>query len=249
MAPERNAPLFVGSVKDNIGHAEAASGVAGLVKTILMMQKRIIAKQAHFVSISPRISPQHEGIVIPRESQSWEAVKSRVAVVNNYGAGGSNAAIVIRENSESSGAELNGRPATASHRLSFPFVFAAKSAESLRAWAAKVKEFVVNQGTPGPALGEIAYAIARRQDCSFNYRASFTAKDHSCLIDRLGQIADGSTDVQKSPGIPPVVLCFGGQTGDGVGLSREVFERCKPLQTRLVSFNIMNMTEQASMEY
>ena len=90
LGPQRQDKLFLGSVKDNIGHTEGASGAAGLLKTLLMMQKRIIPKQANFVSLSPRIAaPPGDTLSVPKETQTWTTTSGKyVALVNNYGAGG-----------------------------------------------------------------------------------------------------------------------------------------------------------------
>jgi acyl transferase domain-containing protein len=96
-APDRNEELFVGSLKDNIGHAEAASGAAGVVKVILMIQHGAIPKQANFVKLNPQINlSSSDKISVPRVTQPWDTTR-RIALVNNYGAAGSNAAIVKRE--------------------------------------------------------------------------------------------------------------------------------------------------------
>ncbi|KAI9933738.1 hypothetical protein MW887_004810 [Aspergillus wentii] len=89
----RPSQVFVGSIKDNIGHAEAASGVAGLLKTILMIQHRTIPKLASFKLLNPKIPPLgSDQVVIPTQTQGWESA-TRTALINNYGAAGSNVAI------------------------------------------------------------------------------------------------------------------------------------------------------------
>jgi acyl transferase domain-containing protein len=95
MKQSRRHGIVVGSVKDNISHAEAASGSAGVIKVLLMMQHRMILKQANFKTINRKIGIC-EGISVPTSTTSWAAPK-KIALVNNYGAAGSNAALLIRE--------------------------------------------------------------------------------------------------------------------------------------------------------
>lgn len=239
LGPQRQDKLFLGSVKDNIGHTEGASGAAGLLKTLLMMQKRIIPKQANFVSLSPRIAaPPGDTLSVPKETQTWTTTSGKyVALVNNYGAGGSNAALVVRQHPRS-------RHDTKTHQAvedgtrpqSFPFILSSRSAQNLRAYAATLKSFVAAQeeGSADAKLASIAYQLKRRQNPSFDYRVSFTASDLPSLISQLGDVASGSINTEKRTKKLPVVLCFGGQNGECVGLSKEVFDSCTVLRTHLV---------------
>jgi len=84
-------------VKGNIGHTEAASGVAALIKIILMMQYREIPRQANFTSLNPKIDAFTESrMAIPTITRHWDSV-FYAACVNNYGAAGSNAAALVCE--------------------------------------------------------------------------------------------------------------------------------------------------------
>lgn len=118
-------------MKDNIGHTEAASGVTALIKTILMMQKRVIPKQANFTQLSPKTAPlEPDCMAIPRRTQSW-TVPRRIAVVNNYGAAGSNAAIVVQDiNRENDMPLVNGHGSSIAVSA-LPFFISAKTPESL----------------------------------------------------------------------------------------------------------------------
>ncbi|KAK1998330.1 thiolase-like protein, partial [Colletotrichum falcatum] len=94
---EREVPLHFASVKGNISLSEGASGVAGLIKTLLMIQHRAIPRQVHFQSPHPKIILVVPGrISIPTETIPWTA-NTLVACVNNYGAAGSIAAMLVTE--------------------------------------------------------------------------------------------------------------------------------------------------------
>jgi acyl transferase domain-containing protein len=89
--------VYIGSVNDNIGHTEASSGVASLIKTILMIQNKTIPKIANFKHLNPKIKPLgKDHILIPTQSREWKVAK-HIALINNYGAGGNNAAMVVKE--------------------------------------------------------------------------------------------------------------------------------------------------------
>ena len=85
------------SVKGNIGHLEGASGVASLIKVLLMMKHKSIPKQANHLSLNPKIRAlEPDKMKIPLQITPWEA-DLRIASINNYGASGSNASIVVVE--------------------------------------------------------------------------------------------------------------------------------------------------------
>ncbi|KAB5575475.1 hypothetical protein GE09DRAFT_1200074 [Coniochaeta sp. 2T2.1] len=93
---DRTTPLHFASVKGNIGHTEGASGVAGLIKTLLMMQNRAIPRQASYSRLNPKIDLSSR-FRIPTRTVPWNA-GPLVACVNNYGAAGSIAVKGLREN-------------------------------------------------------------------------------------------------------------------------------------------------------
>ena len=92
------SPLFIGSCKSNIGHLEAASGIAGVIKTVLCLKHGIIPKTLHTEQLNPNIPFEQLGILpaqqtspLPRSDQPL------IAAVNSFGFGGSNAHIIIRQ--------------------------------------------------------------------------------------------------------------------------------------------------------
>ncbi|KAI4288066.1 MAG: hypothetical protein L6R35_002669, partial [Caloplaca aegaea] len=91
--PEK--PLYVGAVKSNIGHLEGASGIAGLIKTILVLEKGVIPPNAGFEHVNPRIDPTDLHIQFPLRSIPWPSRGLRRASLNSFGFGGSNAHVVV----------------------------------------------------------------------------------------------------------------------------------------------------------
>ncbi len=91
--------LYVGSVKSNIGHTEAAAGIAGLIKATLAVYHGEIPPNLHFSVPNSKIDFSSLGIRIPIDSVDWNvaAEKPRIAAVNSFGFGGSNAHAIIRE--------------------------------------------------------------------------------------------------------------------------------------------------------
>ncbi|ROT35234.1 phenolpthiocerol synthesis polyketide synthase ppsA [Sodiomyces alkalinus F11] len=96
-----STPLHLCSVKGNIGHAEAASGVAGLSKLLLMMEHGTIPPMGSFKSLNPRLSSvmNEYNMVVSDRAQKWggSSIRPRRALLNNFGAAGSNAALILEE--------------------------------------------------------------------------------------------------------------------------------------------------------
>jgi 3-oxoacyl-[acyl-carrier-protein] synthase II len=88
-------PLYVGSVKGNVGHTESAAGVLGLAKTVLSMHHRTIAPQANFRALNPRIDLSGTGIEIPIAPVPWDDRLGDCASTSSYGMSGTNAYVVL----------------------------------------------------------------------------------------------------------------------------------------------------------
>ncbi|CAI7624844.1 unnamed protein product [Penicillium glandicola] len=89
-------PLYIGSVKSNIGHLEGASGVAGVIKTVLALEKGIIPPNSvNLQSLNPRIDDEFLNIKFPQKALPWPSDGLRRASVSSFGYGGSNSHIVL----------------------------------------------------------------------------------------------------------------------------------------------------------
>ena len=227
--PWRADEVYLGSVKDNIGHTEAASGAAAIIKCILMMQYKTIPKQANFASLNPRIrsSPSHR-ITVPRVTQEWSSHR-HVALINNYGAAGSNVAIALREYSNDLLTSRSHQRASAT----YPILLSAKSLESLELYMNAFKSYLTRVDT---SLGALAYNISRRQNPSFVYRATFVANDTEVLASILNSSDKKCLGQTERTEKKPLVLCFGGQTGRTLTISRELYDACDLLRKHLVRF-------------
>ncbi|KQO17260.1 type I polyketide synthase [Paenibacillus sp. Leaf72] len=94
--------LFIGSCKTNIGHTEAAAGVAGLIKTVLCLQHKQIPPNLHFHNPNPAIRFDEWGIRVPVKLEPWPSHDGEaIAAVNSFGYGGTNAHVIVREPSVS----------------------------------------------------------------------------------------------------------------------------------------------------
>ena len=233
-SPSREDKIFLGSVKDNIGHTEAASGVAGVIKSLLMMQYKTIPKQANFKSLNPRIEASaSEQITVPNVTQLWTA-QSRIALVNNYGAAGSNVAVVLRAySSHSSHSRTDTSLGTQTPTsIVSPILLSAKTANSLQSYLDMLN---LHLRKVENSFENVAYNIARNHNPSFEHRLAFIAADEENAMSVLSSSSAAMNGTAVRPTKKSVVLCFGGQTNRSVSVSIELYKRCDLFKNRLVS--------------
>ncbi|KAI1745439.1 BcPKS1, polyketide synthase [Xylaria scruposa] len=94
-ARSKNDPLYIGAVKSNIGHLEGGSGIAGIIKTVMVLEKGIIPPNANFKSLNPKIDADFLNIKFPTQCLPWPTEGLRRASVASFGFGGSNAHAIL----------------------------------------------------------------------------------------------------------------------------------------------------------
>lgn len=228
--PDRQDDIFVGSVKDNIGHTEASSGVAALLKTVLMIQKKTIPKQANFARLNPKIEPLgKDRVLIPLESKNWNAPR-RIAAVNNYGASGNNSVMVVQEANFAYSA-LHPRPKQPSH---FPIFISGRTTDAVRSYCSGLKK-LQGSNEVHTTMADVAFNLAIKQNRKFEHISAFTSGSSQELSVQLQQVSSGVTDVERNPGSEPsIVLCFGGQDGLTAHISKGLYDSSVILQKHLV---------------
>ncbi|GKZ28711.1 type I Iterative Polyketide synthase (PKS) [Aspergillus brasiliensis] len=232
---DREQPLYFASVKGNIGHTEGASGVAGLIKTVLMMQKQLIPRQASFAKLNPKIDLVPGRVEIPTRTIPWTA-KTRIACVNNYGAAGSIAAMVVRE-PISSTTTMTPTEAQETTLSKYPIFISANSPKSLAENCRKLREQIsqLHPSSSTNILADIAFNLSDKQNRGLPNTLIATVGSMAELDDQLRIAAsnpESSPCVLSSPS-PPLVLAFGGQTNRSIGLSHDVFSSSALLRKHL----------------
>jgi len=190
-------PCYVTSVKANIGHTETVSGVAGIIKVVLMMQHGLIPGQLHLKTLNPRIKLEGTRLEFPRQPIPWEPIgRSRIAGISSFGFGGTNTHLVIEEAQDNEPA-VGGKqqaapesdavgPATDDReplvRPRHLLALSARTSEALTTLAARFAEHV--EQNAHEALADICYS-ANAGRSHFTHRAAIIASDRDELHSRL----------------------------------------------------------------
>ncbi len=206
----------LGSVKSNIGHLDAAAGVAGLIKTALALEHQLIPASLHYQAPNPKIDFENSPFFVNAAPRAWvRNGQPRRAGVSSFGIGGTNAHLVLEE--------APPRPATGSGRGSELLVLSAKTASALEQATQNLAQYLKQH--PEANLADVAYtsAVGRR---AFAQRRIVIARDVAEAIERLlGQQTQGVWSRSVEPKFRPVHFLFSGQGSQQVNMGRHLYER------------------------
>jgi acyl transferase domain-containing protein/NADPH:quinone reductase-like Zn-dependent oxidoreductase len=206
------SPLIVGSVKANIGHLEAAAGVAGLIKTVLALANEEIPPQLHFREMNPHIDWCDMPVQIPSEVRRWpRGEKRRVAGVSAFGFSGTNAHVVLEEAPGSIGGSDADRPM---HILAL----SARSANGLRQLAERYAAALAGNDA---ALADICHT-ANAGRAHFEHRLTAIGSSTEEIRSRLPAALPGKR-IREREGVRAVFL-FPGEEAQYAGMGEELFE-------------------------
>ncbi|MBF8193326.1 acyltransferase domain-containing protein, partial [Nonomuraea sp. K274] len=211
----------LGSVKTNMGHLEAASGLVGLVKAALCVQRGRIPANLHFRRPNPRIPFDGSPFFVPTAVTDWPAACSRrVAGVSSFGFGGTNAHVVVAHaepppDPADPEPVADGRP----HVL----VASSRNAGALAESARRLAEAVEREAS----LGDLCFTAARRRT-HLEHRVGVVGRDRDELAAGLRAFADGARPSGVRAGLargvaPMVAWCFAGYAGDPGAAGRALF--------------------------
>ena len=208
-------PLYVTSIKANIGHLEAASGAAGLAKLLLMFRRATIPQQLSLIKLNPLITPlENDNIIIPTVSTSWEPSPHesiRVAVLNNFGASGSNAALVVEEFARN---RMEHMPCD----MSFVFGLSARNVDTAEALRDKYLEWLSSNECAQTSLANIAYTASARRKL-YEYRLAVSVSSKEELIAKL----KSASVVQATERDANIVFVFSGQGSQYLGMGSSLY--------------------------
>ncbi|MGL6342776.1 MAG: type I polyketide synthase, partial [Waterburya sp.] len=185
LGEEREQDCYLGSLKTNIGHLEAAAGIAGLIKSVLCLQHQTIPPNLHFTQLNPLIDLSESKITIPQQLQPWDSSITRYAGVSSFGFGGTNAHVIlgelwnpVREDGETG----RGGDAESNKLLERPLhllTLSAKSEQALTDLVLSYKDYL--QANPEIALVDICHT-ANTGRIHFNQRLAITLDAYANAI-------------------------------------------------------------------
>ncbi len=243
-------PLWLGSMKSNIGHAQAAAGIAGVIKMTLALRNEVLPRTLHAEEPSPHIDWSAGNVRLLNEALPWPSNgRPRRAGVSAFGMSGTNVHMILEEAPTAEDAAATGddtapadedTPAEAVETPVVPVLSCAemtawpvsgRSAETLVAQAGRLREFVLAHADASPA--DVGWSLATTRS-TFEHRAVVVGEDRGDLSAGLVAVATGQpagnvvVGAAGSSGPGRSVFVFPGQGSQWAGMGQELLE-CSPV--------------------
>ncbi|WP_436387326.1 type I polyketide synthase [Amycolatopsis sp. MEPSY49] len=215
---DRSRPLWLGSVKSNIGHSQAAAGAAGVIKMVLAMRHGLLPRSLHSERPSPHVDWSSGALELLTSATPWpDKAGPRRVGVSSFGVGGTNAHVVL---------EHDPAPEPAPDRAPVPgpvpWLVSARSAAGLPAQAAKLAAF-----TGDGDVADVGWSLASTRT-AFEHRAVVLGEDRAELLAGLGALASGTPSASVVTGVATpagrTVFVFPGQGAQWAGMAVELLD-------------------------
>ncbi|MFE5393169.1 type I polyketide synthase [Streptomyces sp. NPDC056568] len=226
---DREVPLYLGSVKSNIGHTQAASGIAGVIKSVEAIRRGVLPRTLHVDEPTPEVDWSAGAVELLTDDRPWPRTgRARRAGVSSFGISGTNAHVLIEEAPPEPKPEPApspaGGPDTAAPLLLWPV--SGRSEAALRAQADRLRSHVDRTGATLD-LRAAAHHLATAR-AALEHRAVVLAPDAEGLrrgLAGLAGVADTAAGtVRGVAGRGDLAFVFSGQGAQRVGMGRELYE-------------------------
>ncbi|WP_408056289.1 type I polyketide synthase [Streptomyces mesophilus] len=223
-----DSPVWLGSLKSNLGHTMAAAGVGGVIKTVMAMRHGHLPKTLHVGEVSRHVDWSSGAVEVLAEGREWPRGQGpRRAAVSSFGVSGTNAHVVLEEAPREE-APHQGRPdtePTAAAGGVVPWVLSAKSAKAVQEQAARLAEFVA--ADPGLDVADVGHSLVTSRS-TFEHRAVVLGRGREELtagLQALGLGTESASVVRGAAGkLGPVAFVFPGQGSQWAGMGRELYD-------------------------
>jgi len=214
-------PLWLGSLKSNIGHAQAAAGVGGVIKMVMAMRHGVLPRTLHVDAPSRQVDWTAGEVRLLTEEREWRAEgRPRRAGVSSFGLSGTNAHLILEE---APAAEQPPRGAEAPPLPLVPLPLAARSEESLAEQARRLGEHLAAH--PEVPLTDAGFSLATGR-AALDRRAVVLAAGHESALRELTALADGKPGAGTVLGTASAegltAFLFSGQGSQRPGMGREL---------------------------
>ncbi|WP_394833380.1 type I polyketide synthase [Pendulispora rubella] len=242
------SPLWVGSVKTNIGHLEGAAGIVGLIKAALCVQRAAIPRHLHMETPNPHIDWSTWALRVATERAAWpDGYAKRYAAVSSFGFSGTNAHAILAQ------APASELPAASAGPLFLPL--SAGSAAGLAELARRYRKLVTRAGEQAVRVEDVCFTatFARTHHA---HRLAITGRDAAELVHRLDEFlaTQGASPRSRAPverGTRPVAFLFTGQGAQYAGMGRDLWlgdpafrdawERCNAIVLERAGFGLTEL--------
>nr|WSX19094.1 type I polyketide synthase [Streptomyces tubercidicus] len=222
-------PLWLGTVKSNIGHSQAAAGAAGVIKMVMALRHGVLPKTLHVDEPSSHVDWSAGAVELLTEARDWPVSdQPRRAGVSSFGISGTNAHVVLEQAPEGESVEM-GVPVAPVGAVApvvvgpVPWVLSARSPQALVGQAERLGAFVA--GRPELDVADVGFSLATGR-AGLEYRAVVVGSDRESLVAALGSDLASVTGQVAGPvaGDGRVGVLFTGQGAQRLGMGRELYE-------------------------
>ncbi|PRY01762.1 type I polyketide synthase [Allonocardiopsis opalescens] len=227
---EEGRPLHLGSVKSNLGHTQAAGGVASLIKMVLAMRHGVLPRTLHVDAPTPHVDWSAGGVELLTETVPWpDTGRPRRAGVSAFGISGTNAHAILEQAPAAEDTAEPEEPGETEPRAAapVPLVLSARGGAALREQARRLRAFAADR--PGLALADLGYSLAATR-ASLDHRAVVLAGDRAELLRGLDAVAEpdtapaGARVVRGTAGGGRLAFLFTGQGSQRLAMGRELYD-------------------------
>ncbi|AGP52920.1 type I polyketide synthase [Streptomyces rapamycinicus] len=214
---DADRPLWLGALKSNIGHTQAASGVAGIIKTVLALRHGVLPKTLHADELSPDVDWSAGAVELLTEAREWpETGRPRRAGVSAFGVSGTNVHVVLEQGPEHT-------PPVAERTVDsdvVPWVLSARGETALRAQAGRLRAHLEERPELRPV--DVGYALATGR-AAFGHRAVVVGAEREELLRGLAELASGAAR-ETVADTGRTAFLFTGQGAQRTGMGRELYD-------------------------
>ncbi|MFH9618319.1 beta-ketoacyl synthase N-terminal-like domain-containing protein, partial [Streptomyces pratensis] len=221
------SPLLLGSLKSNIGHAQAAAGVGGVIKMVMAMRHGVVPATLHVDEPSPQVDWESGAVELATRRVTWpDRDGARRAGVSSFGISGTNAHVILEQAPAVPVSDVAEGVAGSGFGVGvLPWVVSAGSGAGLRGQAGRLGEFVAGSGV---GVGDVGWSLVSSR-AALEHRAVVLAGGREGFVGGLGAVAAGEPAVNVvsgvvSGGVDRVVFVFPGQGSQWVGMASGLLE-------------------------
>ncbi|GAA0606961.1 hypothetical protein GCM10010174_25100 [Kutzneria viridogrisea] len=214
---DRDEPLWIGSVKSNIGHTQTVSGISGVIKMVEAMRHGVLPRSLHAEAPTEHVDWSTGKVRLLDENRPWPAEgRPRRAGISAFGISGTNAHVIIEQPAEPEPVE----PAAATEGF-VPWVLSGHTPEALRDQAHALREHLLANPQLRPA--DVARSLASTR-ASFEYRAVVLAEVLNTGTQALAALDNSPNVITGSARTGRTAFLFSGQGAQRAGMGRELYE-------------------------